>query len=90
MSREAQVRICEKLRVKLPRLTRRVITDAIDENAVYFYKKHDFKVLPGQETFPKRIFIPNTTVFDAYDGQLRNKFTSSRPCRPAQNSHIFQ
>ena len=45
-----------------------VITDAIDENAVYFYKKRDFKVLPGQETFPKRMFIPNATVFDAYDG----------------------
>jgi len=45
-----------------------VVTDAIDENAVCFYKKHDFNVLPGQETFPKRMFIPNATVFDAYDG----------------------
>ncbi len=45
-----------------------IITDAIDEMAVNFYSKYDFQVLPCQEKYPKRMFIPNQTIFDAVDG----------------------
>lgn len=45
-----------------------IITDAIDEQAVNFYRKYDFQLLPSQEKFPKRMFISNQTIFDAVDG----------------------
>jgi len=44
-----------------------VITDAIDQNAVDFYSKNDFEVLHGGDSFPKRMFIPNKTFFDAIE-----------------------
>lgn len=44
-----------------------IITDAIDQEAVDFYSKFDFQILPDQDSFPKRMFIPNHTFFDAID-----------------------
>lgn len=45
-----------------------VITDAIDQNAVDFYSKYGFTLFADQATFPKRMLIPNSTIFDAIDG----------------------
>jgi hypothetical protein len=45
-----------------------IITDGIDQGAVDFYSKYDFELLPGQNDFPKRMFISNQTLFDAVDG----------------------
>jgi GNAT superfamily N-acetyltransferase len=45
-----------------------IITDAIDQNAVDFYEKYGFQMLPGQKEFPQRLFIPNAVIFDAIEG----------------------
>lgn len=34
-----------------------IITDAKNQDAVNFYSKYDLKLLPGQNKFPKRMFI---------------------------------
>lgn len=44
-----------------------MITDAIDKNAEKFYERFDFKTIPLQDQYPKRMFIDNYTIFDAID-----------------------
>jgi GNAT superfamily N-acetyltransferase len=44
-----------------------VVADAIDDKAVRFYQKNDFRLLPDQPSFPKRMFIANATILSAID-----------------------
>lgn len=44
-----------------------IITDAIDQKAVDFYSRYDFVLFAGQDSFPKRMFIPNSTIFSAIE-----------------------
>jgi GNAT superfamily N-acetyltransferase len=42
-----------------------VVVDAIDDDAIGFYKKYGFELLPSQDKFPKRMFMPLATAVQA-------------------------